>query len=132
MSAVSSYFLSKTLVELPRTFLANLIFSSILYPSVGLRWGAEYFFLFVLTVLLVTLVSESTAYLGTTARRGRWEREAWPSCPSLVEPDPGPYRPHSFFPTVSAIAKTSQEAGALAPIFIITRCVCNPGGSATS
>lgn len=60
---VSSYFWSKTLVELPRTLAANLLFGSILYPSIGLRWGAEYFFLFIVAVLLVTLAAESTAYL---------------------------------------------------------------------
>ena len=61
---VSTYFLSKTFVELPRSFLAILLFSSILYPVVSLRWGAEYFFKFILAVFLSALAAESISYLG--------------------------------------------------------------------
>lgn len=113
ISSVSAYFLSKTLVDLPRTFLANLIFSAILYPIVGFRLGAEHFFKFVLVVLLVTLSAESVAYVGETpSEQARYEE--------MSHVGYGLYLSYSYCPSVivSSIAKTSQQAGALAPIFV--------------
>eukprot|EP00045_Choanoeca_perplexa_P006495 m.55527 g.55527 ORF g.55527 m.55527 type:complete len:690 (-) comp13657_c0_seq1:26-2095(-) len=81
---VGAYFWSKMMVNLPRTFLANFLFSVITYWMVGLRSDAGSFFGFVLVVFLVTQAAESIAYI------------------------------------VSALANTAQQAGALAPIFIVT------------
>lgn len=61
---VSAYFLTKLIVELPRTLFANSIFIVILYFMVGLRESAGAFFLFLTIVLLSTLVAESLAYMG--------------------------------------------------------------------
>ncbi len=60
---VSTYFLSKSLVELPRTLIATALFVVIFYWMVGLRPEAEYFFLFLFIVLLTTLAAESLAYM---------------------------------------------------------------------
>lgn len=65
---MSAYFLSRTLADLPRTFVAIIVFCSILYPIVGFRWGGEYFLKFFVAVLLTTLTAESTAYLGESNR----------------------------------------------------------------
>eukprot|EP00730_Choanoeca_flexa_P013749 TRINITY_DN5663_c0_g1_i1.p1 TRINITY_DN5663_c0_g1~~TRINITY_DN5663_c0_g1_i1.p1 ORF type:complete len:667 (+),score=189.51 TRINITY_DN5663_c0_g1_i1:72-2072(+) len=82
---VGAYFWSKTLTELPRTFVSVILFTLIAYFMVGFRESsAEYFFVFVLIVFMVQLASEGIAYI------------------------------------VSAIAKDPQEAGAIAPVFIVT------------
>jgi len=58
---VSSYFVAKTLCELPRTFFFNMLFSCILYWMVGLRATAGAFFFFVLIVFVTTVTAESLA-----------------------------------------------------------------------
>eukprot|EP00730_Choanoeca_flexa_P005423 TRINITY_DN11938_c6_g1_i16.p1 TRINITY_DN11938_c6_g1~~TRINITY_DN11938_c6_g1_i16.p1 ORF type:complete len:739 (+),score=188.31 TRINITY_DN11938_c6_g1_i16:284-2500(+) len=81
---VGAYFWSKMLVNLPRTFMYNLLFSLITYWMVGLRSDAGSFFGFVLIVFLATQAAESVAYI------------------------------------VSALSDTPQQAGAIAPVFIVT------------
>ncbi|EDQ91872.1 uncharacterized protein MONBRDRAFT_19734 [Monosiga brevicollis MX1] len=81
---VGAYFWSKTLAELPRTFVTSLVFSVIGYFMVGLRDDGDNFFRFVLILFMVTLASEGLAYI------------------------------------VSAIAKDPQQAGAIAPAFVVT------------
>lgn len=61
---VSAYFITKSMVELPRTFTANILFLVILYFMVGLRNTAEAFFWLLLIILLSSLVAESLAYMG--------------------------------------------------------------------
>lgn len=56
---VSSYFVGKTLVELPRTMLINLLFCVITYFLIGFRPTAAAFFVFYFTVLLITLAAQS-------------------------------------------------------------------------
>lgn len=56
---VSSYFFSKTICELPRTFFFNMLFSVILYWMVGLRATAGAFFFFVFAVFITTVTAES-------------------------------------------------------------------------
>ncbi|EGD81253.1 ATP-binding cassette transporter G2 [Salpingoeca rosetta] len=81
---VGAYFWAKTVAELPRTFLLNLLFAVITYFMVGLRDGADHFFLFVVIVFCVSLTAEGLALI------------------------------------VSAIADDPQQAGAIAPAFIVT------------
>ena len=60
---VGAYFLSKTVAELPRTFLTNLLFGIISYFMVDLRSGAEYFFMYVFLIFLVSETAEGLALI---------------------------------------------------------------------
>lgn len=55
----SSYFLSKTFSDMPKTLFFNGLFGVIVYWIVGFRADAGAFFLFILTVFLTSLVAES-------------------------------------------------------------------------
>lgn len=57
----SSYFLSKTFTDIPKTLFFNTLFSCILYWMVGLRATAGAFFFFILIIFLVSFASESLA-----------------------------------------------------------------------
>lgn len=57
----STYFLSKTVTDIPKTLFFNALFSSILYWMVGLRADAGAFFFFILTIFLVSFSAESLA-----------------------------------------------------------------------
>lgn len=57
----SSYFLSKTMTDIPKTLFFNVLFSCILYWMVGLRADAGSFFLFTIVVFLTAFVAESLA-----------------------------------------------------------------------
>ncbi|GJD12541.1 ABC transporter G family member 7 [Galdieria sulphuraria] len=58
MYRVSAYYLSKTLVEIPRTVMFCLLFCVTSYWMVGLRDSAKNFFLFFIVVLLTSLTVE--------------------------------------------------------------------------
>ncbi len=73
---VSAYFLTKTLVDLPRTVISNAIYVVILYWMVGLRPDAGYFFLFMLTVILSSLAAESLGYMVAAFARNPQEASA--------------------------------------------------------
>eukprot|EP00180_Rhodochaete_pulchella_P003226 Plantae.Rhodophyta-Rhodochaete_pulchella.ctg535.p1 GENE.Plantae.Rhodophyta-Rhodochaete_pulchella.ctg535~~Plantae.Rhodophyta-Rhodochaete_pulchella.ctg535.p1 ORF type:complete len:687 (+),score=138.17 Plantae.Rhodophyta-Rhodochaete_pulchella.ctg535:112-2172(+) len=55
---VHSYMLARTLADVPRNLLFDLIFSVLVYFMVGLRIDAGAFFYFVLTVLLIISIAE--------------------------------------------------------------------------
>lgn len=57
----SSYFLSKTVTDLPKTLFFNLLFSLITYWMIGLKTEAGAFFTFVLVLFLTTSLAESLA-----------------------------------------------------------------------
>lgn len=61
MYRTSSYFLSKTLTDMPKTFLFNFLFSIIVYWMAGLRREPGPFFQFVLTLFLISTFTESLA-----------------------------------------------------------------------
>uniref|UniRef100_A0A7S1THM9 Probable ATP-dependent transporter ycf16 n=1 Tax=Compsopogon caeruleus TaxID=31354 RepID=A0A7S1THM9_9RHOD len=63
---VSSYFLAKTVSELPRGFLFSFLFSVITYWMIGLRANGGSFFLFVLVLFLVNLIAETGTYCIST------------------------------------------------------------------
>eukprot|EP00188_Purpureofilum_apyrenoidigerum_P002320 Plantae.Rhodophyta-Purpureofilum_apyrenoidigerum.ctg24313.p1 GENE.Plantae.Rhodophyta-Purpureofilum_apyrenoidigerum.ctg24313~~Plantae.Rhodophyta-Purpureofilum_apyrenoidigerum.ctg24313.p1 ORF type:complete len:660 (-),score=140.77 Plantae.Rhodophyta-Purpureofilum_apyrenoidigerum.ctg24313:124-2103(-) len=66
---VSTYFIGKTLTELPRLLLVSLMFCVITYFLVGLREDAEGFFVFYFTVLLISMCAESlTIAIATLAK----------------------------------------------------------------
>lgn len=62
---VGAYFWSKTLSELPRALLVNLIFLLISYFMIELRDGFEYFVSLYLLLMLTTLCSEGLAYIAS-------------------------------------------------------------------
>lgn len=57
----SSYFLSKTITDIPKTLFFNTLFSVILYWMVGFRAAAGAFFFFILVIFLVSFTAESLA-----------------------------------------------------------------------
>lgn len=57
----SSYFLSKTITDIPKTLFFNSLFSVILYWMVGFRAAAGAFFFFILVIFLVSFTAESLA-----------------------------------------------------------------------
>jgi ABC-type multidrug transport system permease subunit len=61
MYRVSAYYLSKTLVEVPRSILFSLFFCVVLYWMVGLRDSARSFFLFLVVIFLTSLTAEGIA-----------------------------------------------------------------------
>ena len=61
MYRTSSYYVSKTIMDMPKTLLFNTIFSIIVYWMVGLRADAGAFFKFLLVVFLVSTFAESWA-----------------------------------------------------------------------
>ncbi|GJD06868.1 Protein white [Galdieria sulphuraria] len=61
MYRVSAYYLSKILVELPRTILFCLLFCVVSYWMIGLRDSVDSFFLFVVVMLLNSLTVEGIA-----------------------------------------------------------------------
>ena len=58
-----TYFLGKTIAELPLFLAVPLIFTGICYPMIGLKWGFSYFFNACLIVTLIANVSTSFGYL---------------------------------------------------------------------
>ncbi|KAK4525866.1 hypothetical protein GAYE_SCF17G3775 [Galdieria yellowstonensis] len=61
MYRVSAYYLSKTLVEIPRSMLFSLFYCVVLYWMVGLRDSARSFFLFLVVIFLTSLTAEGIA-----------------------------------------------------------------------
>ncbi|PXF41838.1 ABC transporter G family member 22 [Gracilariopsis chorda] len=61
MYRTSSYFLSKTATDLPKTLFFNTLFSIIVYWMVGFKETAAAFFIFVLIIFLTSVLSESLA-----------------------------------------------------------------------
>lgn len=61
MYRTSSYYVSKMVTDMPKTLFFNLIFCVILYWMVGLRTDAGAFFIFVLTIFLISTLAESLA-----------------------------------------------------------------------
>lgn len=61
MYRTSSYFLSKTVTDMPKTLFFNTLFSSIVYWMIGLRSSAGAFFLFILIIFLTSFLAESLA-----------------------------------------------------------------------
>lgn len=57
----SSYFLSKTITDFPKTLFFNLVFSLIVYFIVGFKRSAGAFFIFLLFVFLASSIAESLA-----------------------------------------------------------------------
>eukprot|EP00178_Gracilaria_changii_P026509 TRINITY_DN815_c0_g1_i2.p1 TRINITY_DN815_c0_g1~~TRINITY_DN815_c0_g1_i2.p1 ORF type:complete len:645 (+),score=141.24 TRINITY_DN815_c0_g1_i2:205-2139(+) len=61
MYRTSSYYLSKTVTDLPKSLFFNSLFSVIVYWMVGLKPTAGAFFIFLLVVFLTTVLAESLA-----------------------------------------------------------------------
>ncbi|KAL7031147.1 hypothetical protein ACKWTF_006909 [Chironomus riparius] len=59
----SSYFMGKTLAELPLFLLIPILFTAISYPMIGLRGGWPYFMIAIGIVCLIANVSTSFGYL---------------------------------------------------------------------
>lgn len=59
MYRVSSYLLSKTVSELPRTFVFTLFFAVVTYWMIGLRANTGAFFYFLLIIFLVCMIAEA-------------------------------------------------------------------------
>lgn len=57
----SSYFLSKTVTDVPKTLFFNTLFCVIVYWMVGLKAEAGAFFIFVLVIFLTSFIAESLA-----------------------------------------------------------------------
>lgn len=57
----SSYFLSKTVTDFPKTLFFNVIFCLIVYWMIGLRADAGAFFIFLLVIFLISTLAESLA-----------------------------------------------------------------------
>jgi ABC-type multidrug transport system ATPase subunit len=64
---VDSYFLAKTIAELPYQIIFPVIFCSVVYPMVGFEADWEKFFLFVLIISLVANTAMSCGYMVSTA-----------------------------------------------------------------
>lgn len=64
---VDSYFLAKTIAELPYQIIFPIIFCSVVYPMVGFEADWEKFFLFVLIISLVANTAMSCGYMVSTA-----------------------------------------------------------------
>lgn len=58
---VGAYFLSKSVVELPRTLLMALLFSAVTYPSVSLRSGFGHFILYWIVLVMVAAAAQGIA-----------------------------------------------------------------------
>lgn len=59
---VDTYFLGKTIAEVPLFIAVPFVFTSITYPMIGLRSGAEHYFTALLVVTLVANVATSFGY----------------------------------------------------------------------
>lgn len=57
----SSYFVSKTFTDIPKSFFFNTLFAVIVYWMVGFRANAGAFIIFVITVFFTSLLAESLA-----------------------------------------------------------------------
>lgn len=57
----SSYFLSKSLSDIPKTLTFNILFAAVLYWMVGFHASAGGFFLFVIVIFVVSYIAESLA-----------------------------------------------------------------------
>lgn len=69
MYQIGAYFWSKTVTELPRNLIVNMIFSLITYFMVGLRGGGDHFFVYYVFTVLSMMSSEGLAYVvGAIAR----------------------------------------------------------------
>ncbi len=64
---LSAYFWSKTIVDLPRIFLTNMLFLILVYFMVGLRSGAQYFFGYYAVLVLAQVGAESIGYAVSAA-----------------------------------------------------------------
>jgi len=72
MYRVSSYFMARTLIEVPRTVIIVLIFTSINYFIVGFSLDAGAFFEYVLIIVLISWASESlTICVSTFAKNAQ-------------------------------------------------------------
>jgi hypothetical protein len=58
---VGAYFLSKSIVEAPRTMLFTLLFAIVTYPSVSLRAGFDHFVMYWIIICLVAFASQGIA-----------------------------------------------------------------------
>lgn len=54
---VFPYVLVKTLVEIPAAFVSSLVFTAIIYPSIGLRSGGPSFLFFALATAVNVIIS---------------------------------------------------------------------------
>eukprot|EP00737_Agarophyton_chilense_P000791 gb/GEZJ01000879.1/.p1 GENE.gb/GEZJ01000879.1/~~gb/GEZJ01000879.1/.p1 ORF type:complete len:663 (-),score=109.89 gb/GEZJ01000879.1/:2916-4904(-) len=61
MYRTSSYYLSKTVTDMPKTLFFNALFSLIVYWMVGFKQTAGAFFIFLLVVFLTSFLAESLA-----------------------------------------------------------------------
>lgn len=62
MYTTISYFISKVLPELVSCSLFALFFGSIFYHAVGLREDAQYFFFFILTLVLISNIGNAMGF----------------------------------------------------------------------
>ena len=60
---VGAYFLSKSVVELPRTMLQVFVFCAIVYPVMSLRNGFEHFILFYIILVMISTTAQGIAYV---------------------------------------------------------------------
>lgn len=60
---VSSYFLAKTISDLPTTIIYPIIFSSIVYGMVGLSPSAEAFYFYLVVVILIANCASGVGYM---------------------------------------------------------------------
>lgn len=63
MYHVSAYYLAKVVAEMPFRLLGNMIYAIILYWFVGLRSGADYFFIFLAIILLQAVSTQALAFV---------------------------------------------------------------------
>lgn len=61
MYRTSSYFLSKSVTDLPKTLVFNVIFCSIVYWMIGLRPEAGAFFIFIVIIFVTSILAEALA-----------------------------------------------------------------------
>jgi ABC-type multidrug transport system permease subunit len=70
---VAPYVFVKIIVEVPAALVSSLVFTAILYPSVGLRPGGPFFFFFVLAtavnIMISALVGCGLLHIPHTRRR---------------------------------------------------------------
>lgn len=57
----SAYYLSKTFTDAPKTVLYNIVFSTIVYWTVGFRENVGGYLLFIMLIFLTSFLAESLA-----------------------------------------------------------------------
>lgn len=61
---LSSFFLAKTLVSVPFETVIAIIFTVIIYHMIGFQAKADKYLIFMVTLILVNLISEMVGFIG--------------------------------------------------------------------